>query len=146
MKALKIIGKILIWLMLFALISAIVFIFLSCDKWQKGYTANEWLLAGIEELGKENKLPDYNEYDIKAIKPIREQEENYICYSYEVVFYEYIESDNVNDIDLYYVKTTIYTFNIWLEKSNYFWNRFTYFCTRARAKYERCADYDVVYY
>lgn len=141
MKILKIIGQILMGLMLIALVSVIVFILIKCYEWQKGYTPTEWLVAGIEELEKENKLPDYDEYDIKAIKPIREQEENYICCSYEVVFFEYIETDSVNDIDLCCAKTTIYTFNIWLERSNYFWNRWFYSYGKSEGKYERCVDY-----
>lgn len=119
--------------------------FVVSRSWQKGYTPLEWVNAGIEQLEEDNKLPNYDEYEIFFVDITRE--EDYIWFSYNVEFYETQERDYSKDIDLWYMKVTTYTFNICLERSNYYWNKLAYFVSNDNGitdtKFEKCLDYDV---
>jgi len=145
----KKIGDLILPISIFLLIVfcvAMMFTFFVVSRsWQKGYTPLEWVNAGIEQLEEDNKLPNYDEYEIYFVDVTRE--DNCVCFSYKVEFYETQERDYSKDIDLWYMKVTTYTFNICLERSNCCWNKIAYFVSNDKgiidAKFEKCIDYDV---
>ena len=133
-------------LALVALLVCMVVILICHRSWQKGYTLKEWLNNSILELEKTNKLPNYDEMEIRFIN--RWYEDDYYCFTYEVVFIEVKNRDNANDIDLFYTKEYTYTFSFAFEYSSCFWNRLTYFTSTEKgilnnAKFEKCFDLDV---
>lgn len=113
--------------------------------WQTGYTPLEWVESSLKELEQNNKLPNYDEYEINFIKV--EYENDDFNFMYEIDFYEYTDRDNTNDIDLWYGKIQKYRVYIGLERSKCLYNKIQYF-TRSKkglvdCKFEKCLDFDI---
>ena len=130
---------------LIAILVCLLVLIFGSYYWQVGYTPLEWLERGLQELEQNNKLPNNDEYEIKFIEVISE-EDNY-NFVYKIDFYEYTDSDNVNDIDLWYGNCQTYTFYIGLERSKCFYNKIQYFGKTekglVKCKFEKCLDFDI---
>lgn len=130
------------------LIAALVFLLVQIFGsyyWQVGYTPLEWVEVGLQELEQNNKLPNYDEYEIKFIK-VEYEEDNY-NFIYEIDIYEYTDRDNVNDIDLWYGNCQTYTTYIVLERSKCLYNKLQYSISSkeglVNCKFEKCLDFDI---
>lgn len=144
----KIIKPLLSILGISALIVVLVFLLVQIVGsyyWQVGYTPLEWAESGLKELEQNNKLPNYDEYKIKFIK-VEYEEDNY-NFIYEIDFYEYTDTESVNDIDLWYGNCQTYTFYIGLERSKCLYNKMQYFISSksglVNCKFEKCLDFDI---
>jgi hypothetical protein len=115
--------------------------------WQVGYTALEWVEKGLQELEQNNKLPNYDDYHIELVKFDKVPYSKIYNFVYKIDFYEYTDTDNVGDIDLWYGKSQTYTVYIGLD-SECFYNRFQSSIRVSKSipddcKFEKCLDFDI---
>jgi hypothetical protein len=115
--------------------------------WQVGYTPLEWVESGLQVLEQNNKLPNCDDYSIRFID-IASEGKGY-NFVYEIDFYEYTDTDNAGDIDLWYGNCQTYTVYIGLD-SDCLYNKIQRFLRRSsnkniadNCKFEKCLDFDI---
>lgn len=128
--------KILLWISSMAVLILFILTLVFHHEWQEGYTANEWLYAGLEQCEIE-----YEE--VRFIKSKYENEEA-ITYSYELYYLEATRTNSIGDIDLWVCEETKYMVYITFELNKSFWNKFSRMtCGKELLRFTTCLDFDI---
>lgn len=123
------------------IISLLATFLLNFSKWQDGYSADEWLYAGLDECDIE-----YDEVNFIAYDTFDDnQYGQVISYSYETNYYDIKDSNSINDVDIYYGKLKKYYITITFAFSDNFWNKLDRAMSSSykTQKYTKCLDFDI---